>query len=240
MNPHHRFFRSTQRMTRSRFSAATRGASPPTRRPTAQRRGRCAARLTAAIVVGWLLSHAGLLSAETLIDAMGPEAAALVERLDAPIPAEPAVVDPEETSRTVALPAPPELPTMTVEPVPSPAEARGDALRGTLPPPAPGPCFTVQEYEAAMLGSGCDCSCAGYARQPGQTPAESRRCDAVCGIAWYACWAPEPSEADIQAHAADMGPFGPMMLAEPDGRALMIGTILLSRATEWHDARMCR
>lgn len=142
-----------------------------------------------------------------------------------------------ETLTSFALPDFPPMPNIEVEAPPPAASAA--QLDGTMAPPPPSACITEDEYNQAMLGSGCDCSCNGYAALPGQPAAEQRRCMAVCGMPYYRCWAPQPTEGDIAEAVAEMGPAGPEMLAQPDGRAMLTGAIMLQRASDWHDARMC-
>lgn len=122
-----------------------------------------------------------------------------------------------------------------------------------LPPPPARACVTKDEFNEAMLGTGCDCSCDGYAAQvsgPASSPA-SGQCDVACGIAWYVCWAPDPSEKEIDDAALATldgyeGETRVMMeailrehLASPEGRAGNRGAMMADRAFTWNDARMC-
>lgn len=136
-----------------------------------------------------------------------------------------------------ALPEPPPLPNIEAEAAPPAPTAA--SLDGTMAPPPAGPCITEDEYNQAMLGSGCDCSCNGYAALPAQPAAEQRRCMAVCGMPYYRCWAPSPTDAEIAEAVMEIGPAGPEVMAQPDGRAMLTGAIMLQRASDWHDARMC-
>lgn len=143
----------------------------------------------------------------------------------------------EETVEAFALPAPPPLPNIEVEAAPVVSTAA--SLDGTMAPPPPAACITEAEYNAAMMGSGCDCSCNGYSALPSQPPAEQRRCMAVCGMPYYRCWAPPPTEGDIAGAVAEMGPGGSAILAQPEGRGFVIASIMMQRASDWHDAQMC-
>lgn len=116
------------------------------------------------------------------------------------------------------------------------------AARGKLPPPAGEACFTRSEVDQALRGTGCDCSCDGYARGP------DRRCRAACGIAYYACWAPDPTAADVDAALAAAYADAPPEVAQalmaelarqPAMREDMRGGVMLQRAAAWDEARMC-
>lgn len=129
---------------------------------------------------------------------------------------------------------------------PSAAEAASSSRYGVgkakLPPPADAACVSETELEAALSGSGCDCSCEEYARAPG------RRCMTACGLAYYACWAPDPSEAEIRAQVsavyAELEPaVRDTMLAQlndsPEFLPAARGQLMLQRAQQWEEARRC-
>lgn len=134
-------------------------------------------------------------------------------------------------------PSPP-LTDVRTAPAPTPrAEVR----------PAPGagplrisPCFTREEYNRAGLGTGCSCTCDEYARLASKAPAEQRRCSVACGVAYYRCWAPPPTDAEIAAKVRDIGPAGPVMLAQPDGRSFIVSGMMMERAMAWEEAQRCR
>jgi hypothetical protein len=179
------------------------------------------------------------LGAPTLVGS--PGAVASMQEVDETLivgPASPLRPPPpiEETEIGVSRPAPPTLPSADVVPPPARAVAgptsTGRPLRIT-------PCFTSEEFNRAALGTGCDCTCNEYARLSAKVPAEQRRCSVVCGVAYYRCWAPQPTDAEISAAARDMGEAGPAMLAQPDGRGFMASGIMMQRALAWEEAQRC-
>ncbi len=105
------------------------------------------------------------------------------------------------------------------------------------PPPARGACLSKAERDEALMGSGCDCSCDGYARNP------EARCQTACGLVYYTCWAPDPSDAELGAKITD--PQARQMIAamsaEERGQMLqhLRAAEMLERATAWEEAQLC-
>ena len=115
-----------------------------------------------------------------------------------------------------------------------------------LPPPKTAGCWSEAAVNEAMVGSGCDCSCEGYARQP------ASQCQIACGLAYYQCWAPDPTEAEIrdqraalfeaydpQTRAALEAEFRQAMADDPQVEGAQRAALMLARATEWVDAQRC-
>lgn len=136
------------------------------------------------------------------------------------------------------LPPPPPL-KQVAPPVSAPKAAMQE--RGTMAPPQPRDrCITKAERNAALMGSGCSCSCQGYARKP-----VSDRCDIACGIAYYTCWNPLPSDAE--AEAMFMSKADPALAALTPSFATLTrqekdtfrGFMQMERAAAWDDARLC-
>lgn len=144
-----------------------------------------------------------------------------------------------------------EAPAIPGDPTQSHAEpgVRFGVGLAKLSPPPTAACVSDAEYTEAMMGTGCDCSCEGYAKGP------DRRCMVVCGIAYYACWAPDPTEADVseasragfadtlegvppEARAAVEGELAAVMATE-EWRASTRSGLMLRRADEWDQARRC-
>lgn len=181
------------------------------------------------------------LGASTLVGS--PGAGAPIQEVDETLiigPASPLRPPPpiEERVLGVSRPPPPALPTVNAAPPPPP-------VRAAAGPTSPGrplrimPCFTSEEYNRAALGTGCDCTCDEYARLSTKVATEQRRCSVICGVAYYRCWAPQPTDAEISAAARDMGEAGPAMLAQPEGRGFMASGIMMQRALEWEEAQRC-
>lgn len=143
---------------------------------------------------------------------------------------------PVEHGRTT----PPPLPTVT-QAVPAPRPVTTSAVRPApgMAPPRLSPCYTTEEYNRAAWGTGCNCGCDEFARLASKPPAEARRCTVACAVAYYQCWAPRPTETDIAASIADMGPVGPLMMNESGGRDAIIYGIMTKRALEWEEAQRC-
>lgn len=130
--------------------------------------------------------------------------------------------------------------------LPAPSSA---SPRVKHPPPPPSACVSEAEYNDAMMGSGCDCSCEGYAQGP------ERRCAVVCGLSHYGCWAPDPTDAEIAEHsraafADSMGDLPPeartaleaelaTVMASNEWKDSARGALMLQRADEWDQARRC-
>ncbi|MBY9068147.1 hypothetical protein K1X12_14645 [Hyphomonas sp. WL0036] len=60
----------------------------------------------------------------------------------------------------------------------------------SLPPPREA-CVSPKERAEALSGGVCDCSCA--ALETGWT----ERCELVCGMDWYACRVPQPTDDEV-------------------------------------------
>lgn len=77
------------------------------------------------------------------------------------------------------------------------AEATSSMEGGMQAPPLLGACISRDERNRALRNVSYDCSCSGYAaalkRQTWDRPQ-----DFVCGIQWYACWAPVPSDQEVR------------------------------------------
>ena len=143
--------------------------------------------------------------------------------------------------------AAPDLSSLDVAADAAPA-SRWGVGRDKLPPPPPqAACITAAAEQAALAASGCDCSCDGYAAagQAGGT------CDIACGVAWYACWAPDPTDEDVRtsvlaslddydpATRAALEPTMTAQLSDPQAVAGLRGGIMMSRAFDWDAARKC-
>ena len=115
-----------------------------------------------------------------------------------------------------------------------------------LPSPRPGACVSEQELTSALTSSSCDCSCEGYARGP------DRRCQVVCGLPYYFCWAPDPTDAETMSSfdalfegldAETRAPLELQMKAElrskPQAMLDQRGILMMQRAAAWEDARRC-
>ena len=120
--------------------------------------------------------------------------------------------------------------------------AAGDSRYGIgkqklAPPPPRSQCLSKAERDAALMGSGCDCSCNGYAATP------SALCMAACGLAYYGCWAPDPSDAELAAKITD--PATRQAIAQmgaEEKRNFQQGARgfeMLSRAAEWEQQQLC-
>ncbi|HPF22395.1 MAG: hypothetical protein R3C08_06555 [Hyphomonas sp.] len=130
----------------------------------------------------------------------------------------------------------------------APAATYGIGLR-KLPSPPARACVTTADYTEALWGSGCDCSCDGYAQQVAG-PA-SRQCDLACAVGWYACWAPDATDEEVAQSMLDtMVGDNPAdrAAAEPGVRDLLSNpevlngqrvAIMAERAFKWQDQRIC-
>lgn len=61
------------------------------------------------------------------------------------------------------------------------------------PPPPRKPCVTNMERIEALSGGVCDCSCKALEAD------WTEQCDLVCGMDWYACRAPLPTDEEVIA-----------------------------------------
>jgi len=146
--------------------------------------------------------------------------------------------DPDGQIGAFGLPPPPVL---KEAPAPVPARQAPLVARGIMAPPPPrDQCITKVERNAALAGTGCSCSCDAYARKP-----VSDRCDIACGIAYYACWNPMPTDAEADAMymskadpaTASFAPqFSSLTQQEKD---TFRGFMQLERASAWDEARQC-
>ncbi len=105
------------------------------------------------------------------------------------------------------------------------------------PPPSRSQCLSRAERDAALMGSGCDCSCNGYAATP------SALCMAACGLAYYGCWAPDPSDAELVAKITDPATRQAIaQMSAEEKRNFQQGARgfeMLSRAAEWEQQQLC-
>jgi len=150
----------------------------------------------------------------------------------------PGAVDEQEVGHS--RPAPPPLPGVSEPPPPRPTPTAELRPAPGMAPPRISPCYTSEEYSRAGMGTGCSCTCDEYARLSTKALPEQRRCNIACGVAYYRCWAPPPTEADIAAKVRDIGAPGPVLLAQPDGRAIITSGIMMERAVVWEEAQRCR
>lgn len=115
-----------------------------------------------------------------------------------------------------------------------------------LPPPKSGACASEQELNQALAEARCDCSCEGYAKGP------ERACQVVCGLPYYACWAPDPTDAEALASfdalfegldAATRAPLEEQMKSElrtkPQAMRDQKGLMMMQRAAAWDEAHRC-
>lgn len=73
------------------------------------------------------------------------------------------------------------------------------SLEGMMsPPPKLDVCISRDERNRAFRTVSLDCSCSTYAAALKQAPWNRAR-DLVCGVQWYACWAPIPSDESVRA-----------------------------------------
>lgn len=132
---------------------------------------------------------------------------------------------------------------------PTQVSSRWGVGKEKLPAPPARACVSKDELNEAMMGTGCDCSCDGYAKQVAG-PA-SGQCDVACAIGWYVCWAPDPTGAEIDAAVlstldgyddqsrAAMEPIMREQLANPEMRNGYRGGLIADSAFRWNDERMC-
>ena len=148
---------------------------------------------------------------------------------------EAATAQAESTRLVRPLPAieVPPLPDAPVDVVAPLAAARG----GKLSPPAPMACATADEMARARAGRGCDCSCAAYAKGPGRT------CQLACATAYYACWAPEPSQAEFDRMLEQTYGRTPVLAqvrSQPELLSSVRGGWLMSRAAPYAESLVCK
>ncbi|MEZ5938678.1 MAG: hypothetical protein R3C52_10740 [Hyphomonadaceae bacterium] len=71
--------------------------------------------------------------------------------------------------------------------------AEAQSSNGALgDPPQRGACVTREERSRALAGGACDCSCSARAES------WTSRCDLVCGVEWYVCRAPRPTDQAVR------------------------------------------
>lgn len=156
--------------------------------------------------------------------------------------AEPVIIDPDDFG------AAPDLASATTAPV-AEAGSRWGIGKEKLRAPAARACVTKEEMNEALMGSGCDCSCDGYAAQL-SGPA-SDQCGLACGIPWYGCWAPDPTPQEIETTVlSTLDGYDPQIralmepplreqLQNPEAIAGYRGALMADRAFTWNDERMC-
>ena len=119
------------------------------------------------------------------------------------------------------------------------------AERQLAPPTQRNQCVSKQARSEALSAGVCDCSCEAYASN------WTDRCDLVCGVEWYACWAPRPADEDvIERYMKGYETFteGDMdlirdsldgMLSDPDMIEQIRQGFLMEDGLEWENARTC-
>lgn len=116
-----------------------------------------------------------------------------------------------------------------------PSSAYGIGKR-KLPAPQLQGCMSEAEINQAAFGNGCDCSCEGYAQ------GASRNCIAACGLSYYACWAPDPSDAELAANLDD-ATRSLLQQLPPEQRGAMRDSLrytqMLDRAQQWQAENRC-
>lgn len=144
--------------------------------------------------------------------------------------------------------AAPDLASAATTPV-TEAGSRWGIGKEKLRAPTAGACVTKDQMNEALMGSGCDCSCDGYAAQLAGPASE--QCDLACGIPWYGCWAPDPTQQEIETTVlstldgydtqtrALMEPTLREQLQNPEAVAGYRGALMAERAFTWNDERMC-
>lgn len=140
-------------------------------------------------------------------------------------------------------------PDLATQPEVTKAGSRWGIGKEKLRAPVMGACVTKEAINEALMGSGCDCSCDGYAAQLSGAP--SAQCDLACGIAWYVCWAPDPTPQEIETKVlsslegndpqtrAIMEPMLREQLSNPEAVAGYRGALMADRAFTWNDERIC-
>lgn len=142
------------------------------------------------------------------------------------------------------LPAPPPLRDVSIgtegddDIAPRTGTSAATRMTGLAPPPARA-CISDTEFDTALRGTGCSCTCEEYARKP-----VSRTCDVACQ-GYYACWGPQITDAELDQElkkifggAIDAGIPLPQLASEE--REMMRGAIRATRGQEWSNSRMCR
>jgi hypothetical protein len=152
--------------------------------------------------------------------------------------------EPPSTERMeeIAYPPAPVLPEVAraPTPLPSPQPSARPAVRAPGAEPRLSPCVTPEEAERAHRGTGCDCSCQGYARLPALAPGEQRRCMIACGLAYHRCWSPPPTDSEIADYVSRQDwAAAPYLRDLPDLRERVSSTIMLERAISWEERQMC-
>lgn len=113
---------------------------------------------------------------------------------------------------------------------PAPVESAYGLGKRKLSPPEIDACMTQDEIDAAAFGTGCRCDCDAYAR------GVERRCLAACGLAYYACWAPDPTDAEL-AQQLDPQMLAMLQQMPPEERAALrqgyLQVAMTERASQW-------
>lgn len=113
---------------------------------------------------------------------------------------------------------------------PAPVESAYGLGKRKLSPPEIDACMTQDEIDAAAFGTGCRCDCDAYAR------GVERRCLAACGLAYYACWAPDPTDAEL-AQQLDPQVRAAMQQMPTEERAALrqgyLQVAMTERASQW-------
>ncbi|WP_293393971.1 hypothetical protein [Nevskia sp.] len=105
------------------------------------------------------------------------------------------------------------------------------------PPPKRSACLSKAEYDAALHGSGCDCSCGGYAKGP------ASQCQTACALSYYSCWAPDPTPAESGGQFDDPSMRQVIEALAPADRAELLrgqmASVMLDRANAWFTRQQC-
>ncbi len=146
-----------------------------------------------------------------------------------------AVFDSAESS--VEIPPIPDAPDAAVGPDPVIDSPYGLGKKKLGPPPPRARCLSQEEYNEALSGSGCDCSCTGYAKGPGAT------CQTACGLSYYNCWAPDPDDAEMAAKIDDPAARLAIATLGAAERAQYLqfakASEMLNRADAWMKRQQC-
>lgn len=133
------------------------------------------------------------------------------------------------------IPPIPDVPQTDTDPVTR--SPYGLGKKKLPPPPQRASCIGQGEYDAALYGSGCDCSCEGYAKGP------SAQCQTACGLTYYNCWAPDPTPAELGEQLDDPAARQAMEALSAAEKAEMLqwqrATAMLNRADAWMNQQRC-
>jgi len=133
------------------------------------------------------------------------------------------------------IPAVPDAPPAAASPAQQ--SAYGIGKTKLPPPPKRSVCLSKAEYDAALYGSGCDCSCGGYAKGP------ASQCQTACALSYYSCWAPDPTPAELGGQFDDPSMRQVIETLAPADRAELLrgqmASVMLDRANAWLTQQQC-